>query len=106
MGALTWGALTLAAGAQKNSAASTLVTAPVAAQEGEAETQTVVSHITFGAHTRADQPCASCHDEEPGGEIACRSCHGDVCGKDATTVSDCIECHKSGTTDDWTGSRP
>lgn len=61
-----------------------------------------VTHVTFGSHTTATQPCVSCHpDDAKPGTIACRDCHKNVCGKDAKTVGDCLECHQTGTTGEW-----
>lgn len=59
------------------------------------------SHVTFGAHVSATQPCETCHPGQPTDEIACRSCHGNMCGKDSKTVADCLACHQTGTTDRW-----
>ncbi len=59
------------------------------------------SHVTFGAHTSATQPCETCHPSQPADEIVCRSCHADMCGKDSKTVADCLACHQTGTTDSW-----
>lgn len=64
------------------------------------------SHVTFGAHTSATQACETCHPDASTGEIACRSCHGDTCGKDSKTVADCLACHKTGTTDRWVVDEP
>lgn len=67
-----------------------------------------VSHVTFGAHETADMPCDSCHATESEHQPICRACHADSCGKGVTTVAGCLECHESGTTDDWdpTGLAP
>lgn len=59
------------------------------------------SHITFGAHVSATQPCETCHPSQPTDEIVCRSCHANTCGKDSKTVADCLACHQKGTTDSW-----
>lgn len=63
-------------------------------------------HVTFGAHESATQECETCHPDRPTDDIACRSCHEDVCGKDAKTAADCIACHKTGTTDSWVVDQP
>jgi len=101
LAAIAWAAWTLGARAARPGAAGPAPKPVAIAQEARVGTGTPVTHVTFGAHTRANQPCESCHAPQPGGEISCRTCHGDVCGKDAKTVSDCIECHKKGTTDEW-----
>lgn len=102
LAALGWGAWASGVdAASRETPAPGRVSAGVS-QEAQGETATPIRHVTFGAHTRANQPCASCHTEQPDGGISCRNCHGDVCGKDAKTVSDCLKCHKKGTTDDWT----
>jgi hypothetical protein len=64
------------------------------------------SHVTFGAHQSATQACSTCHPGKQKGEIACRSCHGDTCGKDSKTVADCLACHKTGVTDRWVEDTP
>lgn len=102
LAAIAWGAWTLGARAVGPGAAEPEPKPVTVAQESGFGTATPVTHVTFGAHTRANQPCESCHAPQPNGEISCRTCHGNTCGKDAKTVSDCIECHKKGTTDEWT----
>lgn len=64
-------------------------------------TDAPATHVTFGSHTTANQPCVTCHPKTPSDEIACRSCHGFDCGEDAKTVADCLKCHQTGTTDEW-----
>lgn len=59
------------------------------------------SHVTFGAHVSATQPCETCHPSRQTDEIVCRSCHANTCGKDSKTVADCLACHLTGTTDSW-----
>lgn len=59
-----------------------------------------LSHTTFGEHTFAVE-CASCHDAAATDQPSCRSCHGDICGKGVTTVEGCLECHNTGTTENW-----
>lgn len=100
LAALGWGAWAsgVAAADLESPAPGSTEVAP----RSQDETAAPASHVTFGSHTRANQPCASCHTGRPDSEIACRSCHGNVCGKDAKTVSDCLKCHKTGITDDWT----
>lgn len=67
-----------------------------------------MAHVTFGAHETADMACDSCHATGSKHEPSCRACHGDSCGKGVTTVAGCLECHETGTTDDWdpTGLAP
>lgn len=60
-----------------------------------------LKHVTFGAHTSANQPCSTCHTGKSEKDLACRACHGMKCGKDSKTVGDCLKCHKSGTTKKW-----
>lgn len=60
-----------------------------------------IEHVTFGAHQRATQACATCHDSKSGEAIACNDCHKGACGKSAKTAADCVECHKTGVTDRW-----
>lgn len=102
LAALGWGAWTsnVRAASQKTPAPGR-ASAEIS-QEKQDGIAKPVRHVTFGAHTRANEPCASCHAKQPEGEISCRNCHGNVCGKDAKVVSDCLKCHKKGMTDDWT----
>ena len=63
-------------------------------------------HVTFGAHVSATQACATCHVDDGAADVAaCRSCHGDVCGKKARSVGDCLECHKTGSATKWEAAR-
>lgn len=74
--------------------------APATAEPEAPEEQ--ITHVTFGSHTQATQPCVTCHPDNPTpGSIVCRDCHENVCGKDAKTVADCLECHQTGTTTEW-----
>lgn len=98
---LAWGAWAVSARITGQPASTSAPTSTEVAQADQSANAAPASHVTFGAHTRADQPCDSCHEDQPDGGIACRNCHGNVCGKDAKSAADCIECHQTGTTKDW-----
>ncbi len=75
-------------------------------RSSDSEREAPARHVTFGAHTTATQACVTCHPDTPTGEIACRSCHANTCGKDSKTVADCLVCHRTGTTDRWVVDEP
>lgn len=63
--------------------------------------QPQLTHVTFGAHSQATQACSTCHAPAPDKGIACRTCHGNACGKKAKSAADCLDCHRTGTTSTW-----
>lgn len=77
-------------------------TSEAAATTDPAQEADPVTHVTFGSHTQAGQPCVTCHPDNPkSGSIVCRDCHENTCGKNAKTVADCLECHATGVTEEW-----